>query len=250
MKITQDIYMVGSGQIRLSNAFDCHVYLLDGGRELALIDAGAGLQPERIIENIRDHGFDESRIAHLLLTHTHGDHAGGCRQIKRLTGAKIACTEVEARLLESGTDVEIGMDVAKRTGIYPQDYAFQHTRADLIIKDGDTIRVGQYDVRVIEVPGHSYGSACFLVDMGGYKILFSSDVVFCGGTIGLGNWPGSSLGAYRQHITKLSNLSVDALLPGHYMWTLEQGQEHLDTAVENLKLAWVPPAWQHQHSHH
>ena len=249
MRIIRDVYMVGSGQIGLSNAYDCHVYLLDGGTELALIDAGVGLSPERIISNIRAEGLSEGDVSHLLLTHSHADHAGGCAALKALTGVKVVCVETEGRLLETGSDEETGLDVARRSGLYPEDYAFQHTTPDRIVGHGDAFRVGRYGVQVIEVPGHSLGSTCYLVDMNGYTVLFSSDVVFHGGAIGLGNWPGSSLDAYRRHIGRLAGLSVDALLPGHFLWTVAGGQEHLDTAVANLRLAWVPPAWQHQHSH-
>ncbi|MDH5441735.1 MAG: hypothetical protein OEY31_14130, partial [Candidatus Bathyarchaeota archaeon] len=59
MKITRDVYMVGSGQIRLSNPFDCHVYLVDCGDELVLIDAGAGLNSGLIMDNIQGEGFDK-----------------------------------------------------------------------------------------------------------------------------------------------------------------------------------------------
>jgi len=249
MRITRDVYMVGSGAIRLSNEHDCHIYLIDGGEELALVDAGVGLQSERIVENIRTEGFDPKRISRLLLTHCHADHAGGCRYLKEATGCDIVCTEAEGRLLAEGTEEELGLDIAKRTGVYPQDYTFCHVRPDRIVRHGDTLTVGRYDVEVVEVPGHSRGIACYLLDQGGYRILFSSDVVFLGGTIGLGNWPGSTLDGYRSHIGRLANLAVDALLPGHFLWTLQGGQSHLDGAVENLQLAWVPPAWQVHHPH-
>ena len=78
---------------------------------------------------------------------------------------------------------------------------------------------------------------------------FSGDAVFHGGTIGLGNWAGSNLEDYRRYIGRLSGLSVEGLYPGHFLWTLRDGQEHLDTAVANMASAWVPPAWQHQHPH-
>lgn len=249
MKIVKDVFMVGSGQIGLSNRMDCHIYLIDGGEELALIDAGVGLETELILNNIRQEGFNEKEIRYLLLTHCHADHAGGCKEIKMQTGCKIIATEIEGTLLERGTDEELGLDVAKRSGIYPQDYVFPHCKADWIVKDDDKIKVGKYKINVIEVPGHSRGSACYLLNQDNYRILFSSDVVFFGGTIGLGNWPGSSLDDYRRYIGKLSNLSIDALLPGHFIWTLRGGQEHLNKAIDNLKLAWVPPAWQHQHPH-
>ncbi|MFB0503303.1 MAG: MBL fold metallo-hydrolase [Candidatus Bathyarchaeia archaeon] len=250
MKITRDVYMVGSGQIRLSDPFDCHVYLVDCGDELVLIDAGAGLNSGFIVDNIRGEGFDKEEISYILLTHCHADHAGGCSNIKMLTSCEVICTEVEGKLLNKGSDDELGLDIARRSGLYPQDYKFAHAEPDHIVIDGEKVSLGKYDVRVIEVPGHSEGSTCYLLDQGGYRILFSSDIVFYGGTIGLGNWPGSSLDNYRRHIGKLANLSVDALLPGHFLWTLKGGQEHLDRAADNLKSAWVPPAWQHQHHHY
>ncbi len=249
MKICQDIYMVGSGSIGLSEAHDCHIYLIDGGSELALVDTGLGLDVDRIVANIRSEGFDEKRISQILLSHCHVDHAGGCKELKALTGAKIVCTELEGRLLESGAVEELGLDRAKRSGLFPQDYAFDHVKPDRIVEDGETLMVGRYEVRTIIVSGHSLATACYLLDMDGYKTLFSSDVVFHGGTIGIGNWPGSTLAGYRESIGKLSNLGVDALLPGHMLWTLVGGQEHLDTAIANVASAWVPPAWQCQHEH-
>ena len=51
MKLMDSVYMVGSctAGFSMTNAFDCTVYLVDGKVELALIDAGVGVQPERII---------------------------------------------------------------------------------------------------------------------------------------------------------------------------------------------------------
>ena len=51
MRITKDIYMVGSGSLRLSHKLDCHMYLIDEGYgDFALVDAGGGLNPEQILE--------------------------------------------------------------------------------------------------------------------------------------------------------------------------------------------------------
>ena len=249
MRIMQDVYLVASGQIRLSHPSDCHVYLLDWGGELALIDAGVSQDVARIVANIREEGFDERRITHLLLTHCHADHAGGCQQIQALTHCEIVCSELEGELLESSTDEEIGLDIAKRSALYPPDYAFQRVRPQHLVHHDEIVKVGKHQVQAIVVPGHSKGSTCYLLQQKGRRILFSGDTVFFGGTIGLGNWPGSSLDDYRQYIGRLSGLAVDALLPGHFLWTLEDGQKHLDKAVENLKLAWVPPAWEHHHAH-
>jgi len=255
VRILKDVYMVGSGQFGLSDTLDCHAYLLDGGGECALLDAGAGREPQRLIENLRADGWVEGPIAWILLTHAHADHAGGARALRestlsRLTGARIACSAFEGQLLCSGSEVELGLDRAVRSGIYPRDYTYEHTQPDVLLEPDQQLRVGRYTVRAIEVPGHSPGSICYLAEGEGQRMLFSGDTVFYGGTIGLGNWAGSSLEDYRRSIGRLQGLGVEALFPGHFLWTLRGGQTHLDRAVENLSLAWVPPAWQHQHAHY
>ena len=59
MQITERIYLVGSGSAGFSLTFhsDCHIYLVDGGAELALIDAGVGPGRDDILQNIRSHDF-------------------------------------------------------------------------------------------------------------------------------------------------------------------------------------------------
>ena len=91
MKITEQVYAVGGGHagLGISNAYDCNVFLIDGGSELALIDAGCGYDVEPILGNIRSAGFEPTRVRRLLLTHAHADHCGGAAaggwQFKNLT---------------------------------------------------------------------------------------------------------------------------------------------------------------------
>jgi hydroxyacylglutathione hydrolase len=249
MKVAKRVFMVGSGQIGISNFMDCHVYLIDTEGGLALIDAGVGIETEQILENIRQEGFNPGHVRWLLITHSHADHAGGSWWIRREIGCEVIAPRIEDEILEKGTDEKLGLDIAKRSGIYPGDYSFHHCRVDRSVEDGESLKLGKAQILTIQIPGHSWGSACYLLEFNGWRALFSSDVVFYGGTIGLGNWPGSNLEGYRKNIGKLANLGVEALFPGHFLWTLRNGQKHLDTAVENLKSAWVPPAWQHNHPH-
>ncbi len=249
MKIAEDIYLVGDGQIRLSHKLDCHVYLIDGDEELALIDAGVGLESQLIIDNIIGDGFNPRDIDFILATHSHSDHAGGCRSIKSETGCILVASEIEDRLIEEGSDVELGLDTTKYGKVYPQDYEYPHCKVDKVVKDGEEIRVGKYTLKAIQVPGHSPGDVCWLLEQEKRRVLFTNDVVFLGGTIGLGNWLGSDLQEYRKNIGKLANLNIDSLFPGHYLWTLRDGQEHLDKAIENLKQPFVPPCFQHNHPH-
>ena len=91
MKLTADVYLVGGGDygFNLTHRLDCHTYLVDGGGELALIDAGFGPGTDQILEMIRDDGFDLRR--HL----DDRDHAlprrprRGAAALRRATGARV-----------------------------------------------------------------------------------------------------------------------------------------------------------------
>jgi len=233
--------MVGSGNISLSNRHDCHAYLIDGGNhELALVDAGVGLESNRILSNIRAHNFDPENIVYILTTHSHSDHAGGCRNLKAETSCGIVASASEARLMEEGTDEELGLIIAKKSGCYPLDYTYPHCKVDKIVRDQENLGVGNYQVRAICVPGHSVGSTCYLLEQDNHRALFSGDTVLFNGVIGLLNCYGSSLREYRQNIEKLSNLDIDALMPGHGLFTVRGGQAHIDKAVEALQGLFVP----------
>ena len=52
MQISPHIHLVGSEQFGLSHPLDCNCYLIDGGSELALVDAGLGLGNGDILANI------------------------------------------------------------------------------------------------------------------------------------------------------------------------------------------------------
>lgn len=251
MKIARDIYLVGGGDIRLSNRADCHVYLVDGRKQRCLIDAGVGLDHHLILENIRDDGFNpKTDIDYILITHAHSDHAGGAKLMKQATGAKVVAPSGEAVFIEEGgEDLDFGLKVTKKSGVYPANYVYGHTGVERTVRHNARVRVGKYVFRVVQVPGHSHGTAGFLIEQRP-RSFFSSDIVFLNGAVGLGNWPGCSLDNYRNNIGRLRNLGVVALFPGHFMWTLKEGQAHLDKAIENFSQAWVPPAWTHLHSHH
>jgi len=106
MKLTGDVYLVGSGSagIGLTHELDCHVYLLDGGGELALVDAGVGLDVEGILRNIEAEGFRPQDVRYILITHAHGDHIGDAVPIAQRTGAKIVAMYDIANYLVEGNE--------------------------------------------------------------------------------------------------------------------------------------------------
>jgi sulfur dioxygenase len=84
----------------------------------------------------------------VLETHLHVDHVTGAAELRERTGAKVVASERGA------------------------------PTADLHVREGDVVRVGAIDVRVLETPGHSEDSLSFLA---GNK-LFTGDALLIRGT--------------------------------------------------------------------
>ena len=242
MKIIEDVYMVGGGiyGIGISSNLDCNIFIIDGGDDMMIIDAGVGVETELIIKNIEKEGLDTSKLTKLLLTHTHLDHAGGSANIKKALDPEIYVSDIEADNLVNGDEDAIGLTLAKKAGIYPESYCLTAVNVDHRLKGGENITVGKYSVRAIPTPGHSRGSVSVLLKTSDKNVLFSGDTVFFGGTLGLLNMPDSSLTEYKVGVGNLKGLSVDALLPSHSGFTIGNGQAHIDMAIEALNGLGVP----------
>jgi glyoxylase-like metal-dependent hydrolase (beta-lactamase superfamily II) len=226
VRLTDGVHLVGSGEIGLSDPFDAHVYLLDGGDDLALIDAGSGRGDSvaQIMANIVGDGRDPARISQVLLTHWHPDHAGGAASWRRkLPKVRVAASATETHILEHATQPGL-----------------ERCHVDAPLENGSRLRVGHLQIDVIQVPGHSSGSVCYLVELPAGRALFTGDVVFMNGIIGLLNHPDSHLDRYRESIARLDRLQVELLFPGHMLFFLRGGQKHIDLAFEALKGDYVP----------
>lgn len=238
MKITNEVYIVGSGNIgiRISHPSDCYVYLFDlGGDSLALVDAGVGINTELIVENIKKDGFNPNQIDHLFITHAHTDHMGGAAYFKENFNCKVYAPIKEADNIELIDEVALGLNVAKKAGFYPSEFEIKSCKVDTRLQDGDEFTLGNLKFRAIETPGHSKGGFCFLV-LGTKKYLCCGDHIAFGGLINLQNYPnsGSSLDGYRDSASKLANLDVDGFLPGHGLFNVNDGQKEVDLMIEAM----------------
>jgi glyoxylase-like metal-dependent hydrolase (beta-lactamase superfamily II) len=243
MKVMERIHLVGSGSngFDLTDAYDCHVYLVDGGDELALIDAGAGMGAEAIVENVRRDGFDPALIKHLVLTHGHGDHAGGTARMRRLLGdPSVHASGLIADSLRKGDEKAVSLDVAKLAGIYPTDYRLEPFPVDNEVEEGATVQVGDLRLHVLDTPGHCDGHVSLLLPVGSHRVLFAGDVVFFGGKILLQNIHDCRLDAQVSSLRKLRGMSVTALLPGHLTFSLTDGQRHIERANQALDRLLIP----------
>ena len=244
MQLTDRVYLVGSGDagFSMTDPLDCHVYLIDGGEEMALIDAGIGRSGvPLILGNVRDEGLEPGRIKYLMLTHTHADHAGGASRMRSHLGCQVLVSEDSSDFLRNEDEVAINLHFGKEAGFYPQDYVFEACEVDVDLSEGQRIQVGDCELEVIDTPGHCAGHLAFLMEDGRQFYLFSGDTVFFGGKILLQNIHDCILQDYARSVLRLSDLSTDVFLPGHGCISLKGGQRHIDEAAQAFKRLGVPP---------
>lgn len=240
MQLTPQVYLVGSGRLgfELSNDFDCHVFLVDGGSEAALIDSGVGLETEKILENIRATGL-ASKITKIILTHAHSDHMGGAGELRAALDAQVVAPAEAADWIRAADEKAVSLELAKRAGYYPEDYRLQGSPVDVEVREGDTIRVGELELGVLETPGHCRGHCSYLA-RGERTLLFGGDLVFFNGAVILQNIPDCSIQDYAASVDKLEGMGVNALLCGHMTLPLRNGQRHIDLAVQAFRGLMVP----------
>lgn len=245
MRLTPDIALVGGGNFgfNLSAPLDCHVYLIDGGDELALVDTGIGGphgETDTIIANIEADGYDLSKLKTLLLTHYHADHAGGAADFRERLGVTVLGSQLCAEALSSGDEDVISLPFAKASGFYPADYVFRACPAEAAFVEGESFKIGRLTITPFDTPGHSRGHVSFLVEGGDRRYLIGGDLVFQGGTIILQNIPDCSIQEYAESCRKMAQVEFDALLPGHLSISLRDGKRHVDAAAAAFSKLMVP----------
>jgi glyoxylase-like metal-dependent hydrolase (beta-lactamase superfamily II) len=134
-----------------------------GVRGLIVVDPGA--EPERILDAIADRP-----VAAVLLTHGHFDHIYAADEVADDCQSFLHLAQDEVEILP-----ELCRDVEERYGI-----KYDQPRIDFTFKDGETKELGGMLIRFMVTPGHTPGSAGFLIEdpPTGQQHYFSGDTLF------------------------------------------------------------------------
>ncbi|MGZ6267994.1 MAG: MBL fold metallo-hydrolase [Candidatus Limnocylindrales bacterium] len=242
MKLTNDVYLVGGGDygFNLTHRLDCHVYAIDTGEEIVLIDAGFGPGTGEILDQIRADGLDPSRISRIVVTHYHADHAGGSAAMVRATGAELWAPTEAAHTIRVADADQIGLTWAQSFGFYPADYVWEPCDVAHEYRDGERIPAGSLTLEAVATPGHCMGHYVLRLEGRDRSYLFASDLVFWGGAIILQNVPDSNLQEYAASMNRAMELEFDALLPGHHMISLRNGRRHVAAAASDFNRIGLP----------
>jgi hydroxyacylglutathione hydrolase len=186
------------------NAFMVNCYLLyDGTGEAVIIDAGcySVKEQQQLAAFIEQNNL---KLVRNINTHCHIDHVLGNDFIERTYGIRPEYDQAGDPF--SLTAKEIGLSFGYKLERIPVAGAF--------LKDGDTIRFGNSDLKVLSTPGHAAGSICLYNEKDGFVI--TGDVLFRE-TIGRTDLPTGDFDLLMTSIkTKLFTLPPETVAwPGH-----------------------------------
>ena len=169
---------------------NCYILVDEDTKDCVIIDAGGDADKiETAVESM------SGKPKYVILTHGHFDHVGGVEEI---------CSKYNIPFYISRADEEYMEKDSSVFGTLP--------KASVYIKEGDTIKLGSYEIKVIETPGHTKGGLCFFVD----NKVFTGDTLFQG-SVGRTDFPGGDMNEIISSIkNKLLPLGDDVeVYPGH-----------------------------------
>jgi len=177
-------------------ATNCYIVGSKSIKEGMIIDPAD--EAQLILKNVKELGLD---IKSIILTHGHLDHIGALKEVKEATDAEVAIHSDDVNLLQ---DHSLG-------NLFGLSYP-PPPPPDRLLKDGDSLDVGDLHFSVLHTPGHTPGGICLL----GHGVVFSGDALFNYG-IGRTDFPGGSYSQLMESIrNKLMVLPDDTVIyPGH-----------------------------------
>lgn len=141
-------------------------------------------------------------VKYIILTHAHFDHIGALEMVAEETGAPVVIYEDEAEAL-----IDTSYNLCRLAGEKENEKA-----ADITVKDGEELNVGDIKLKFIHTPGHTKGSMCIFA---GDKHLITGDTLFRG-CIGRTDLKGGNSNDILKSVNKIAKLDENIkIYPGH-----------------------------------
>jgi glyoxylase-like metal-dependent hydrolase (beta-lactamase superfamily II) len=170
-------HLVTSGTFSLDGGtwdVDNNVWLVGDSSEVLVIDAAH--DADAIAAAVGDR-----RVVAVVCTHAHDDHVNQAPALADRFGAPILLNPAEAPLWEM---------------------TWPDRKPDTELADGDVLRAGGIELRVLQTPGHSPGSSCLYAPE--LSVVFTGDTLFNGG-------PGATGRSYSSFDTIVESIRTKLL---------------------------------------
>jgi metallo-beta-lactamase class B len=120
-------------------------WLVSTSQGLIVIDTLEERYAGHVLDGVARLGFKPADIKYVLILQGHFDHLGGVADIQDKLGARVAMAEEDWKMVEQPQ--------TGRGGV-----RFRAPRRDIVIKDGDTLTLGNTTLKLYVTPGHTPGT--------------------------------------------------------------------------------------------
>jgi hydroxyacylglutathione hydrolase len=195
-----------------ANENNCNSFFFDGAKKI-LIDPGHRHLFQHVKSGLAQIETTPEQIDVVLVTHGHPDHLEMVGSFGPSTRWAMSRIDYEFVMKYIGSPVE-----------FPKPAFF--------IQEGD-LTLGDKTFQAILTPGHSPGSISLYWPE--KKVLFTGDVVF-NQSIGRTDLPGGSGKQLKESISRLAELDVEVLCPGH--GDVVAGRENVKKNFKMIRDIW------------
>ncbi|HKW36563.1 MAG TPA: MBL fold metallo-hydrolase [Burkholderiales bacterium] len=201
MNLPRDIQVLERGWLSSNNVV---LHARDGA---TVIDSGYGAHAPQTVALI-GHALRGGPLARLVNTHCHSDHMGGNAAVQRRFGCRTSIPAGEARLIDRWDERELILSAADQRA---ERFAYDDT-----FGGGDTLRMGEYDWRVLAAPGHDTHAVMFYSPE--TRALVSGDALWengFGAVFAQLFGRETALAETRDTLERIAELDCDVVIPGH-----------------------------------
>ena len=201
MKLPASLQVIERGWLSANNI------LLEGPEGATVVDSGYGAHAPQTLALLA-HALEGKPLARLVNTHCHSDHMGGNAAIQRTYSCRTSIPAGEAPIVDRWDEQLLILEFA--------DQRAERFRYDNTFAEGDILRMGNVDWKVIAAPGHDPHAVMFHSPEA--RLLISGDALWENGFGVI--FPQlfgreTALAETRATLDAISKLGVETIIPGH-----------------------------------
>lgn len=148
VQIVGPIYFVGTRGLG--------VFLFTSSEGHVLMNTGMPSSGPMIEESVTKLGFDPEDIKVMINAHAHIDHAGAFAYFKEKYGAEMTVMREDVPAMESGDMGDFK---------YADDLVYPAVEVDRVLRDGDTVKMGDVLLTAYLTPGHTRGATTWIANI-------------------------------------------------------------------------------------
>lgn len=170
---------------------NCYLLIDSETKKAAVVDPGEYCP--KLEAMLKENSVE--KLEYIFLTHGHFDHICGVQKLCEKFGGKIVISKEDEKCFKDG---EISL-----CSVFNVPCALPE-KADITVSDGDDLMLGQTKISVLETPGHTKGSVCYVFD----SVIISGDTLFKG-SMGRTDFPTGDAMQILVSLRKLCALEGD-----------------------------------------